>query len=136
LWAGNIGRKVCDLPAGAERLTWGDVVVVPVVSNIHVSGLTVTLEAVACGKPVVVTDTGGITHYFGPESVWLVPVGDVAALRLQVMTAANDVVQAQAKVAAARARFVAMRLDTPGYARRHVDISKTLLTRSSFCDAA
>lgn len=129
LLAGNMVRQVCDFPAVRKRLLWCDVVVVPVVSNIHVSGLTVTLEAVACGKPVVVTDTGGMTHYFGPEAVWLVPVGDAGALRAQVMNAATDVVQAQAKVVAARARFVAMRLDTQGYARRHVEISKALLTR-------
>lgn len=124
LLADNMVRQVCDFPTVRERLRWCDVVVVPVVSNLHASGLTVTLEAVACGKPVVVTDTGGITHYFGPEAVWLVPVGNAEALRTQVMKAANDVTQARAKAEVARARFVGMRLDTRGYAHRHVDISR------------
>lgn len=136
LMADNMVRQVCDFPAVRERLRWCDVVVVPVVSNLHASGLTVTLEAVACGKPVVVTDTGGITHYFGPEAVWLVPVGDAEALRTQVMRAASNVEQAQAKADLARARFEGMRLDTRGYAHRHVEISRGLLTRSSSCDDA
>jgi glycosyltransferase involved in cell wall biosynthesis len=49
--------------------------------NLHVSGVTVALEAMACGRPVVITDTPGMRDYVehGVTGL-LVPPGDVEAL--------------------------------------------------------
>lgn len=133
LLASNMTRQVCDLPGLRARLQWCDVVVVPLVSNLHASGLTVTLEAVAAGKPVVVTDAGGLTHYFGQNEVWWTPVGDADALRMQVMQAARNQDEAGARIEVARRRFQQMRLDTPGYAHRHVVLSEALLSNEPIC---
>jgi glycosyltransferase involved in cell wall biosynthesis len=47
---------------------------------VHASGLTVTLEAMASGRAVVVTDTPGLSDYvIAGETGLLVPPGDVHA---------------------------------------------------------
>ncbi|GAA0297197.1 glycosyltransferase [Kineococcus aurantiacus] len=57
------------------------VVVVPLVPNVHCSGLTASLEAMACGVPVVVTGTPGMADYVADgETGLLVPPGDADAL--------------------------------------------------------
>ncbi len=49
--------------------------------NLHASGMTVALEAMATGRPVVVTDTPGMSDYVREgESGHLVPCGDVEGL--------------------------------------------------------
>jgi|HubBroStandDraft_2_1064218.scaffolds.fasta_scaffold00027_30 glycosyltransferase involved in cell wall biosynthesis len=41
---------------------------------------TTVIEAMSCGKPVVVTESGGFPHVVGPRGGKRVPVGDPAAL--------------------------------------------------------
>jgi L-malate glycosyltransferase len=41
---------------------------------------TTLIEAMSCGKAVVVTDAGGLTHIVSPEGGKRVPMGDVSAL--------------------------------------------------------
>lgn len=136
LLAPNMVRQVCDFAGVRARLQWCDVVVVPVVSNLHASGLTVVMEAVASGKPVVMTDTGGLRHYFGADAVWMAPVGDAEALRAQIIRAAKETEQTLALRQKAYERFRAMDLDTRGYAHRHVVISRELLTQWFSCRKA
>lgn len=58
-----------------------DVVVVPTWPNLHLSGLTVTLEAMCSGLPVIVSATPGFEHYVDHDRTgWLVPVGDHRAM--------------------------------------------------------
>ena len=53
------------------------VVAVPTRPNLHVSGITAILEAMACAKPVVATDTPGIREYVqNHENGIIVPPGD------------------------------------------------------------
>lgn len=127
LLAGNMTRQSCDWQGIRQRYEWADVVVVPVVPNRHASGLTVMLESVACGKPVVVTETGGLAHYLDHQAVWFVPHGNAEALREQVAALADDYGATRARVENARRQFAARGFDTPGYARRHVQISEELL---------
>ncbi|HWE92061.1 MAG TPA: glycosyltransferase family 4 protein [Pseudonocardiaceae bacterium] len=57
------------------------VVAVATMPNVHASGLTVILEAMACGAPVVVPDNPGLVDYVVPGETGLVyPVGDEDAL--------------------------------------------------------
>ena len=56
-----------------------DVVVVSMKPNSY-SGITVALEAVAMGVPVVASDTGGIRTYFDDDEVTYVASGDVDGL--------------------------------------------------------
>jgi glycosyltransferase involved in cell wall biosynthesis len=63
------------------------VVAVATTPNVHASGLTVTLEAMASGRPVVIPDTPGLTDYVVPGETGLVyPVGDEDALADRIRT--------------------------------------------------
>lgn len=62
-------------------------VVVPLRQSVQPSGQSVTLQAMACGKPVVLTETDGLwsrAAIRGGENVLFVPPGDPAALARRV----------------------------------------------------
>lgn len=122
----NMTRQSCDWRTVRERYEWADVVVVPLVPNRHASGLTVMLEATACGKPVVATDAGGLSHYLDAQAISYVPPGDALAMRRQTMNLALDSARSDVLIKNARQQFVDRELDTRGYAWRHVAISDTL----------
>ncbi|QAY74678.1 glycosyltransferase [Agromyces protaetiae] len=61
------------------RYAEADVVAIPLLSNVHVSGCTVAIEARSAGVPVVATDVGGIDDYLEGAVAALVPEGDVDA---------------------------------------------------------
>jgi glycosyltransferase involved in cell wall biosynthesis len=64
-----------------ELYTRAEVVAVAVTPNLHVSGMSVLLEAMACGRPVVATETPGMSEYVADgETGLLVPPGDADAL--------------------------------------------------------
>ena len=44
-------------------------VCVPLLPNLHASGITVIQEAVLAGAPVVATDTGGLDAYFARDEI-------------------------------------------------------------------
>lgn len=53
-----------------------DIVFIPVT---FASANNSVLEALACGKPVISTNTGGISDYVDGQSGWLLPPGDTGA---------------------------------------------------------
>ncbi|OXH87791.1 hypothetical protein CA831_19630 [Burkholderia multivorans] len=59
-----------------ELYAWADVIVVPLRPNFHASGITVMLEAAALGKPMIVSDVGGLTDYFPHDTAAYVPPFD------------------------------------------------------------
>jgi hypothetical protein len=67
--------------AVAELYSWADLVVVPLQPNLHASGITVIVEAILSGVPVVCSDTGGLRAYFSGDELCYVPPGNPAALR-------------------------------------------------------
>jgi glycosyltransferase involved in cell wall biosynthesis len=72
-----------------------DVCVVAVKPNHHCSGVTATLEAMACGRPVVVTDTPGMSDYVKHgETGLLVPPGDSKELATTIRRVLSDPVLA------------------------------------------
>ncbi len=75
-----------DLPVRTVQLSHAElrqayadhaVVAIATVPNRHASGVTVALEAMACGRPVVATRGGGLEAYITPETGELVEPGDV-----------------------------------------------------------
>ncbi len=128
----HVRREVCDLKQVKARMAWCDVVVIPLVFNRHASGLTVMLEAVANGKPVIVSRTGGMTHYFTDDHVTYVEPGQPHAIRDAIDGLWSDAARTQetaARVRRARLRLDEMAFTTPGFAHRHVLLSEHILTR-------
>lgn len=77
----SVARK--DLSHGQIRDLYARAAVVAVATtpNVHASGLTVMLEAMASGRPVVIPDTPGLTDYIVVGQTGMVyPVGDEDAL--------------------------------------------------------
>lgn len=67
------------------------VVAVATRPNLHVSGMTVSLEAMSTGRPVVISDTPGIQDYVTDGATGhLVSVGDYAGLATEVLALLDD----------------------------------------------
>lgn len=78
-------RELRDLYARAS------VVAVATRPNLHVSGMTVSLEAMSTGRPVVVTGSPGMDDYVvDGEHGWVAPGGDAAALAERVVDLLRD----------------------------------------------
>lgn len=91
-------RELRDLYATAS------VVATATRPNLHVSGMTVTLEALATGRPVVNTDTPGMSQYVAEgETGHLVPVGDAEALADRLVGLVDDRDRAERMGVAGRA---------------------------------
>jgi glycosyltransferase involved in cell wall biosynthesis len=106
---------------------WADMVVVPLKSNLHVSGVSVILEATTSGLPVISSDTGGLRAYFSSEEVHYVPVGDSIGMRWAARTLAEDDDQRFRLATAAQRRVVEAGLTSDGYALRHRLLSQALV---------
>jgi glycosyltransferase involved in cell wall biosynthesis len=80
-----------------------DLVIMPMHENIF-SGITVALEAVAVGKPLVSSRTGGIPTYFSEADVTYVPADDPEVMRRIVLETHPATWLRQAEAAQAKFR--------------------------------
>lgn len=110
----------CEVQALYE---WCDVVVVPVMPNLHVSGMTVVLEATRSGRPVVIGDTTAMREQLDRSQLVYVPVRSPAALVDAVAVLAADPDAAADRVRAAQARLVRDGRTSADFARRHAALS-------------
>jgi len=110
-----------------ELYRWADVVVVPTRPNKHVSGITVILEGVANGKPIIATDTGGLKGYFGDDEIYYVPPQSTEALAVAVERIGEDE-DTLSRAKNAQAKLLAAELTTKGLASRHVALLEDLLS--------
>ncbi|SAK65588.1 glycosyltransferase [Caballeronia ptereochthonis] len=124
----RIARAI-GLNAARELYDWADVIVVPLRANTHASGLTVLLEAVALGKPVIATDVGGLRDYFGTGHVSYVPEHDSAALRRALDELRANPSLALARAQAALRHFVSRDYTTREFALQHVRLTREALGR-------
>lgn len=106
---------------------WADLIVVPLRPNCHASGITVMLEAAAVGKPMIVTDVGGLPDYFPHDTAAYVPPFDAQALRRAADAFAAQPDHALAVARAAAARLRERDLTTQAFAAQHVRITRDLL---------
>jgi glycosyltransferase involved in cell wall biosynthesis len=111
-----------------ELYKWADVVVVPLKSNLHVSGITVVAEAALSGVPVVCTDTGGMRDYFSADEVRYVPPNDAVAMRRALEELAADDGLRFSISRKAQEQLVKAELNTRARARRLADLSREMLS--------
>lgn len=118
------------LKAARELYDWADVIVVPLGHNTHVSGITVVLEAVALGRPVIVSDVGSLRDYFGPEHVFYVPPHDVQALQETLRIIVGNPELALQRAQAASRHFAARDYTTHQFAMQHVRITQQFIRQA------
>lgn len=106
---------------------WADVVVVSLKPNLHASGITVILEAVILGVPVVCTRSGGLCAYFSSREVRYVPALAPVAMRRAVEELAADKRRRAEMVARAQHRLAAAELTAQGFAERQRRLSEKLV---------
>jgi glycosyltransferase involved in cell wall biosynthesis len=121
-------KTVADLTALYD---WADVVVVPTRQNLHASGITVVLEAILSGLPVVCSDTGGMRAYFCEGEIRYVPVSDVAAMRAATDEIASDDDFRRNLVSRAQERIQSADLTAQGFADRHRKLSEKILFKDT-----
>src|ERR1700722_18564178 len=114
-------KEVFDLYA------WADIVVLPLRTNMHASGITVLAEAALSGVPVIASDTGGLRSYFSGREGKYVAVGDVLALRHAIRALADDDDLRFRLACAAQERILSDDLSSKAYAMRHRGLSDRLL---------
>jgi glycosyltransferase involved in cell wall biosynthesis len=107
-----------------ERAT---VAVVPLLPNLHASGITAIQEGVLAGVPVIATDVGGLRAYFSDDEITFIPEGDAAALRDAVARVAKNSEEANVMVQRAQTRIADSEVNASSYIRRHVELSKELV---------
>lgn len=115
------------LKAARELYDWADVIVVPLRANTHASGITVVLEAVALGKPLIVTDIGALRDYFGAEHMAYVPPHDVPALQRALDEIVSNPALALRRAQAASRHFVDRDYTTRQFALQHARITQDFL---------
>lgn len=77
----NMTRQFYSWPDLRQLYRDADVVVVSLFPNRYAAGVQGLMEAMACGRPVVVTSTVGLERYIHPDAALSVPTGDPAAIR-------------------------------------------------------
>ncbi len=119
-------RNQGELVAALRKAT---LVCVPLLPNLHASGITVIQEAVLAGVPVVATDTGGLDAYFARDEIKYVPAGDARALRAALIELAADPDAALAQARRAQTRMTSGEIGAEAYIRRHVELTREILKR-------
>jgi glycosyltransferase involved in cell wall biosynthesis len=105
---GVVQREDVSLPVIRAAYDEASIVVVATVPNLHASGITVCLEAMAMARPVIATRTPGMEHYIvDGETGLLVPAGDHGALALSILRLLNDPAEAREMGLRGRERVLA-----------------------------
>jgi glycosyltransferase involved in cell wall biosynthesis len=121
----NISVETTDQRGVVEAYEWADCVVVPVIDNLHASGVTVALEAAALGVPLVIARGGGLDHYLDDEAAFFFDVGDVESLRSTVLGMPSSDYLGKARMA--QKQLQDRDLTTAGYSKRSAELSRELL---------
>lgn len=111
---------------------WADVVCLPLTENDHSSGITVALEATYAGRPVLMTDVGGLGSYLPTLAQFALPSAADAGMwrdRLQSFrsTARGELSK---MLEAAQKDAADLELTSKGYSERLLEVTKQLLKLS------
>ena len=105
----NMTRRFYPWPELQQLYQLADIVVVSLFPNNYAAGVQAFMEALASGKPVVVSGTAGLTPYFSGTTARVVPPGDAASMREAIveLLASPDIraTMGQEAVEVARHRF-------------------------------
>ncbi len=99
--------RLFEFPELRSLYQEADVTVISLLPNDYSAGLTVMLEALACGSPVVMTKTSGLASHFIDDGLVIgVPPEDSDAMRKAINDVLNDPEAAAARTAKARERVL------------------------------
>lgn len=108
---------------------WADIVMLPLKSNLHASGITVIQEATTLGLPVICSRAGGLEAYFEHGEVFYIePENTTQALGAIREVAENAMLRASL-VKRARRRMKISSMNSRHFVRRHVELSQELMGR-------
>lgn len=107
---------------------WADALVLTLKPNLHASGITVIQEAVLRGVPVVCSAVGGLGAYFSDQEVRFVSTRDAAELRRVIRELGDNDEERLSMAKRAQARMTPEDLSSRAYVRKHVEISRELLS--------
>lgn len=103
------------------------VVVLPLHDMVHPGGINTLLEAMATARPIVVSDSQGVTDYVrNGQTMIAVPVGDADALAAAILKLVHSPDEARRLADNAR-RFVVEHCDNRLYARRLAMLIRTAI---------
>ncbi len=102
----QVVRQRLDAHAYRELFQQAPFVIVPLRPMVTASGIGTVLEAMALGKPLIVSDSPGIRDYVShDETAMVVPCGDAPALRAAILRLLREP-HTRARLGAAARRFV------------------------------
>jgi glycosyltransferase involved in cell wall biosynthesis len=125
--------RITDTADLIHEYCQSDVVAVPLRQNAHASGLTVALEALQAGRPLVITRTGGVDDYLH-DKAWYAQVGDADSLAKAIRSAAPSAVDGEA-MSRQRAHITDSGLTARDYGLRHAVLTDRVLGRRAFPDS-
>ena len=136
LKADNIQASLMSHEQVRAAYDWADCLVVSLKDNLHASGITAILEAVASGIPVVATLTGGLQAYFDNDAIAYVAGANPVLLLEAIQAMAKNPSAALDRAVVAQEQLVTRELTTRGFALRHVRLSERLIKQSDRVFAA
>jgi glycosyltransferase involved in cell wall biosynthesis len=117
-----------DLKALYRQAT---IVIVPLLPNAHASGITVLQEAALNGVAAIASDVGGLRDYFDADSVTYYASGDVDGLERAIHGLLSDPDARYTQAMSAQRQMGPDGLSSYAFARRHVEISRSLVGERS-----
>lgn len=106
---------------------WADLIVVTLLPCQRISGITVILEAIARGVPVICTKTGGLEFYFHRDEIYFIPPQDTQSLKSAIRTLIGT--QSKMQDMSCRSQETIMKdgLDSKSWIERHCQLTRKLL---------
>lgn len=97
----NMSRKFYEWSDLLQLYRDADIVVVSLVDNKYAAGVQVMMEAMACKRPVIISNTKGMVDYLKrSEAIKVVQVGDTESLRQAIIALLNNPKTAQSQAQA------------------------------------